>query len=250
MNNTLNLEWYHRVSENLEEELYTVCSIAESLIVNGHLEITTSESEKHPTISIYCNFEVAEQDIDKPIVIHFDPYNQEFYTLLKDEDNEIRLMLKNADAICSYIHEKIHEAHLMFMVMEEAPEVQTFAKDLMKTFSELVGNGIKHGDSTELFAKIGELYNQHIGDQVESKEINWFGEEFIINSEIDEEIGYKTVTSIRLGEFIKTETFVLGRVERGYFNNEFKADSELLFPFPKKQISIIHELLSKQLSKQ
>lgn len=212
-----NLNWYERVVENLAQELYGVCELTDGLITTGNLQINTSKIEKHPTISVVVSFDEGEYFVE-PIIIHFDPYNQEFYTLSLEDEEEVRIMLRTSDEIIDFIHNQIHDFQLSFNPDEP----------FINTGQFFDGNGLIPG---------GLFHEQLAGSAIE-----WFPNYVVTESFTKDDENLQQATTIRIGQFLGTETYVLGRVKSVMINGNLDSEYCELFPFEKSEIAVLKEV--------
>lgn len=223
-----NLDWFERVTKNLESKLYDECNILEMLIDSNTLDISSSTAEKHPTISIDCKFPFEMEP--ESINLHFDPYNQEFYSNVETEEFEVRVILKNFDEIINFIHQEVHK-----MAISQVHE-----------FEDMIGDNIPNFGAAELFNQIfgaGEEFS--VGQEINNEDIKWFPENVVTH--IVEDDQRKRVSSIRLGDLPISKERVLAQFETIYINDEITSEHAALFPFKLEHSSIIQNLLTKHM---
>lgn len=102
------LEWLNRVYENVEERLYGRCGLLDKLLEDDVLKFELDETPKHPVIKVSLDIEEFDNEL-VALAIHFDPFNQEFYLVVPDEEYEIRVVIKDTEQLLDHIHSAVHE---------------------------------------------------------------------------------------------------------------------------------------------
>ncbi|WP_203362727.1 hypothetical protein [Bacillus sp. REN10] len=98
------LEWFERVSEELEEHLESICEKYDQV---GHM--TVDRAAKHPKIEFFV--ETDENEAEYFCSVFFDPYNEEFYVKTFEVDMEYmsKTILPDIEDIVDEVHESFHE---------------------------------------------------------------------------------------------------------------------------------------------
>ncbi|WP_100402683.1 hypothetical protein [Bacillus sp. FJAT-42315] len=100
----MSLEWFDRVSEELQEHLEAICEKYDQI---GHM--TVDRASKHPKIEFFV--ETDENEGEYFCSLFFDPYNEEFYvkTFELDVDYMSKTILPDMEDIVDEVHESFHE---------------------------------------------------------------------------------------------------------------------------------------------
>jgi hypothetical protein len=212
-----NLDWFQRVYTNLEDELYEACELMQELIDTGNLTITSSEGEKHPTIKV--NYSIEQLDYEaEPIIIYFDPYNQEFYSVLPDKEAEVRLMLPTLQDIVELIHLIIHENFSNILTSEEQED------SIFPESPAVRGNDLSDDD------------------------IEWLSDEMVTSEQsFDKPTKHTKVVSYRLGILKPMNQMILIRFETTYVNQQKVSKQGAMLPFTKNDVFVIQNLLNHSL---
>lgn len=99
----MNLDWFDRVSAELQDHLTSIC---EKYDQEGHMSI--DRAAKHPIIEFFV--EDKEGNRDYFCTLFYDPFNEEFYTEEFDLQLEqtTRVILTDIDDIVDAVHESFH----------------------------------------------------------------------------------------------------------------------------------------------
>ncbi|KMY53900.1 hypothetical protein AC623_07925 [Bacillus sp. FJAT-27231] len=100
----MSLEWFDRVSEELQDHLESICEKYDEV---GHM--TIDRAAKHPRIEFFV--ETSEDEGEYFCSLYFDPYNEEFYvkTLELDLEQMSKTVLPDIEDIIDEVHESFHE---------------------------------------------------------------------------------------------------------------------------------------------
>ncbi|OCA81949.1 hypothetical protein [Pseudobacillus wudalianchiensis] len=100
----MSLEWFDRVSEELQDHLESICEKYDEV---GHM--TIDRAAKHPRIEFFV--ETSEDESEYFCSLYFDPYNEEFYvkTLELDLEQMSKTVLPDIEDIIDEVHESFHE---------------------------------------------------------------------------------------------------------------------------------------------
>ncbi|MGM0844732.1 MAG: hypothetical protein ACQEUT_07115 [Bacillota bacterium] len=106
----MNLEWFDRVSGELQDHLESICVKYDKV---GQMNI--DRGAKHPRIEFYVETTDAERDYFCSLL--FDPYNEEFYMESYDIDygQSLKIILPDIEDIIDAVHESLHD----YLNMEE-----------------------------------------------------------------------------------------------------------------------------------
>ncbi|MDM5211026.1 hypothetical protein ACDZ29_04535 [Peribacillus sp. RS7] len=99
----MSLEWFDRVSGELQDHLKSIC---EKYDRNGSMIV--ERGSKHPRIEFYTELDDDERDYFS--TLFFDPYNEEFYMESFDPDlGQIsKVILSDIEDIVDAVHESFH----------------------------------------------------------------------------------------------------------------------------------------------
>lgn len=244
--NMMNLDWYERVIGNLAQELHDACELAEELILAGQLQIHTSKLDKHPTISVVVSF-TNGQYYEEPFVIHFDPYNQEFYAVVPEENVELRLMLRNTEEIVDFMHDQIHIAEMAHRTSEALLDSDGNETEVFNHFMGMV-ESFANGDSSHGHDKEYEFEDGSpeglFFEQLANKEIEWFPKDIVTEAINKDDEKLQKVTSIRIGQFVNSDNYVLGRINSVIIDGKLDSEQGELFPFDKNEIAAFKEIFN------
>ncbi|WP_438313905.1 hypothetical protein [Sporosarcina sp. FA9] len=100
----MSIEWFNRVTLELQEQLNSICEEYEQV---GQMKI--DRSAKHPRIEFFVNTESDERDYF--CILFFDPHNNEFYVEMFDLEFEqqARIMLPDIEDIIDAVHFSLHD---------------------------------------------------------------------------------------------------------------------------------------------
>ncbi|WP_421384899.1 hypothetical protein ACOJQI_09045 [Bacillus salacetis] len=106
----MNLEWFDRVSGELQDHLESICEKYDQV---GQMNI--DRGAKHPRVEFYV--ETEDQERDFFCTLMFDPYNEEFYMESYDIDygQTLKVILPDIEDIIDAVHESLHD----YLNMEE-----------------------------------------------------------------------------------------------------------------------------------
>jgi hypothetical protein len=106
----MNLEWFDRVSEELQDHLESICNKYDQV---GQMNI--DRGARHPRVEFYVETEDQERDFFCTLL--FDPYNDEFYMESYDIDygQSLKIILPDIEDIVDAVHESLHD----YLSMEE-----------------------------------------------------------------------------------------------------------------------------------
>ncbi|MCK1992141.1 hypothetical protein GW626_17455 [Peribacillus muralis] len=100
----MTLEWFDRISGELQDHLTSICDEYDS---NGSMIV--ERGSKHPRIEFYT--ELDDNERDHFASVFFDPHNQEFY--LESFEPELgqisRVILADIEEIVDAVHEGFHD---------------------------------------------------------------------------------------------------------------------------------------------
>jgi hypothetical protein len=101
----MSLEWFDRVSGELQDSLESICDKYDQ---NGEMSI--ERGAKHPRIEFYTG---GDEDIDREYfcTLFYDPHNEEFYIESVDSDlGQIsKVVLPDIEDIVDAVHESFHD---------------------------------------------------------------------------------------------------------------------------------------------
>ncbi|MGG4267794.1 hypothetical protein [Peribacillus simplex] len=100
----MSLEWFDRVSGELQDHLKSIC---EKYDRNGSMIV--ERGSKHPRIEFYTELDDNERDYFS--TLFFDPHNEEFYMESFDPDlGQIsKVILSDIEDIVDAVHESFHD---------------------------------------------------------------------------------------------------------------------------------------------
>lgn len=100
----MNLEWFDRVSGELQEHLESICEKYDRV---GQMNI--DRGAKHPRLEFYV--ETEDQERDFFCTLFYDPYNDEFYLESYDIDygQTLKVILPDIEDIIDAVHESLHD---------------------------------------------------------------------------------------------------------------------------------------------
>ncbi|MGM0875312.1 MAG: hypothetical protein ACQEWV_11015 [Bacillota bacterium] len=99
----MSIEWFDRVSGELQEHLESICEKYDQV---GHMSI--DRGAKHPRIEFFV--ETEDDDRDYFCTLFFDPHNEDFYIETFDFEYEqtSRMILSDIEDIVDAVHESFH----------------------------------------------------------------------------------------------------------------------------------------------
>ncbi|TXC93115.1 hypothetical protein FS935_02680 [Metabacillus litoralis] len=100
----MSLEWFDRVSSELQEHLESICEKYDQV---GHMSI--DRGAKHPRIEFFVLNEEDEREYF--CTLFFDPHNEEFYfeTFDLEFEQTSRTLLSDIEDIIDAVHESFHD---------------------------------------------------------------------------------------------------------------------------------------------
>jgi hypothetical protein len=96
------MNWFERVSEDIEEIISEECGLLEELISSGAMQIVTRPYQKNPEIIIHY----FDDEENPPLVISYNIQENYFYREIEPPDENmpaIRFMFKDIDKLVEYI---------------------------------------------------------------------------------------------------------------------------------------------------
>ncbi|WP_100331243.1 hypothetical protein [Bacillus xiapuensis] len=100
----MTLEWFDRVSEELQEHLESICEEYDQI---GHMAV--DRASKHPRIDFFV--ETGKEEEELFCTLFFDPHNEEFYVkaIELDADQMSKMILPDIGDMVEEVHESFHE---------------------------------------------------------------------------------------------------------------------------------------------
>jgi len=100
----MNLEWFDRVSGELQDHLTSIC---EKYDQEGQMSI--DRGAKHPRIEFFVEDDEGERDYF--CTLFYDPHNEEFYMeeFNLEMEQTTRVMLSDIEDIVDAVHESFHQ---------------------------------------------------------------------------------------------------------------------------------------------
>lgn len=213
----MSLEWFNRVTQELQEQLNSICEEYEQV---GQMKI--DRSAKHPRIEFFVDTENDERDYFCTLL--FDPHNNEFYVEMFDLEFEqqTRIMLPEIEDIIDAVHFSLHD----------------YINDDDFLIIDDDGDIVEVDDNEEIY--IGELFVQE--DVLENHSVEWETPEmtaFQINEKVE--------VTYQFGVEKATGKGVLRRVNRNWSEDGelFKGESSLTFA--KDEASTIIALIASHM---
>ncbi|RSK27247.1 hypothetical protein EJF36_10345 [Bacillus sp. HMF5848] len=120
----MSLEWYYRVEPLVRTSLPDICESFDDYDVI----FESITSTKHPSFQFFIVFDDEETALF--CSIHFDPINQEFYSLYYDEESEyeVKVLMHDVQDILDYIHTAFHE---VLDEIEDMEDIENFEDDII-----------------------------------------------------------------------------------------------------------------------
>lgn len=204
----MSMEWFDRVSSELQEHLESIC---EQYDQEGHMSI--DRGAKHPRIEFFVESE--NDDRDYFCTLFFDPYNEEFYIETFDLEYEqtTRTILADIEDIIETVHESFH----MFQNDEEL-------------------------DDEELDDEDYEDYEEEDRDILEEIDVDWETPEvtaFMYEDEVE--------VTYQFGIVQETGDGVLRRVNRIKTEDDDLIKDETNFIFSKEEASTIIAMIASHM---
>lgn len=105
----MSLEWFDRVSSELQDHLESICEEYDQV---GHMKI--ERAAKHPRIEFFvetADVDTEELNRDYFCTLFFDPQNEEFYVDSFDADSghTAKIILSDIEEIIDEVHESLHD---------------------------------------------------------------------------------------------------------------------------------------------
>lgn len=168
----MSLEWFDRVSGELQDHLESICDKYDQV---GHISI--DRGAKHPRIEFFVETETDENGREYFCTLFFDPYNEEFYMETFDFNLEqtSRIILSDIEDIVDAVHDTFHDymngdgtdeaedEDEYFMIEDESAEEEIFEEiDVDWTTPEVTA--YTHKDEVEVTYQFGIV--QDTGDGI------------------------------------------------------------------------------------
>lgn len=214
---TLSLEWFDRVSGELQEYLESICEEYDEI---GH--ITIDRASKHPKMDFYV--EVDEEEREYFCTLYFDPHNEEFYLQEYDIETEhtSKVILPDIEDIIDAVHEAFHD-----YLDDEGYEVMELEEDEDDDFLDEYDGDMMSDD---------EDYEEIVVD------VDWTTPEVLAYQYMDEvEVSYQ------FGVVQETGDGVLRRINKIVTDDEGVIEDETNFIFSKEEAGTIIELIEKNM---
>jgi hypothetical protein len=228
----LSLEWFDRVTGELQEHLESIC---EKFDQTGHMSI--DRSAKHPRIEFFVETEDDEREYF--CTLFFDPHNEEFYVETFDVDLEqpSRTILADIDDIVDAVHESFHD-----FLNEDDTEVYSLDGDEDEDEeNEFEVEYYVEGDKEVDEYYVGEVINED-GDIFEEIDVEWETPEVTAFQKEDEvEVTYQ------FGVVTDTGDGVLRRINRLWTEDDELVKDESNFIFTKEEASTIIAMIASHM---
>jgi len=203
------MEWFDRVSSELQEHLESIC---EKYDQEGQMSI--DRGAKHPRIEFFV--ETEDDDREYFCTLFFDPYNEEFYIETFDLEYEqtSRTILTDIEDIIEAVHESFH----MYINDEEFEDDEFENEDY------------------------DEAYDVEEGNILEEIDVEWETPEvtaFMYDDEVE--------VTYQFGIVQETGDGVLRRVNRIKTENDDMIKDETNFIFSKEEASTIIAMIASHM---
>ena len=219
----MSMEWFNRVSRELQEELNSVCEQYDQV---G--QMTIDRSAKHPLIEFFV--ETDDDETEFFCTLLYDPHNAEFYVETFDEEFEqlARVILTDIEDVIDVVHISFHDfingdSYLLADEDDDEDEVE-FILDV--------------DDDGEFY--IGEIENEV--DTVEKLAVEWETPEMTA-FQVDDEVE----VTYQFGVVNATGNGVLRRVNRYLSNNDELHKEEISLTFAKEEAVTIIALIASHM---
>lgn len=217
----MSMEWFDRVSHELQEELNSVCEKYDQV---G--QMTIDRSAKHPLIEFFV--ETDDDETEFFCTLLYDPHNGEFYVETFDVEYEqlARVILPDIEDVIDVVHVSFH--------------------DFINGDSYLLAD--EDEDDVELILDVdddGEFYIEEIGNEVNTVDklaVEWETPEMTA-FQVDE----KVEVTYQFGVVSATGNGVLRRVNRYLSNNDELHKEESSLTFAKEEASTIIALIASHM---
>ncbi|PWW25885.1 hypothetical protein DFO73_112178 [Cytobacillus oceanisediminis] len=222
----MSLEWFDRVSGELQDHLESICSKYDQI---GNMSI--DRGAKHPRMEFFIETEDNEREYF--CTLFFDPHNEEFY--VEDFDFELghtsKTMLFDIEDIIDTVHESLHD--YMNGEDDDYYELETDEEDDVIYASE---------DGDYVIADEYEVVEDEDGDIFEEVDVEWETPEVTAFFKEDEvEVSYQ------FGVVHETGDGVLRRVNRIWTDDEEMIKDEDHFIFSKEEASTIIAMIASHM---
>jgi hypothetical protein len=223
---SMSLEWFDRVSGELQDHLESICSKYDQI---GNMSI--DRGAKHPRMEFFIETEDNEREYF--CTLFFDPHNEEFY--VEDFDFELghtsKTMLFDIEDIIDTVHESLHD--YMNGEDDDYYELETDEEDDVIYASE---------DGDYVIADEYEVVEDEDGDIFEEVDVEWETPEVTAFFKEDEvEVSYQ------FGVVHETGDGVLRRVNRIWTDDEEMIKDEDHFIFSKEEASTIIAMIASHM---
>lgn len=226
----MSLEWFDRVTGELQEHLESIC---EKFDQTGHMSI--DRSAKHPRIEFFVETEDDEREYF--CTLFFDPHNEEFYVETFDVDLEqpSRTILADIDDIVDAVHESFHD-----FLNEDDTEVYFVDDDEDEENEFEVEYYVEDDDDVDEYY-VGEVMNEE-GDIFEEIDVEWETPEVTAFQKEDEvEVTYQ------FGVVTDTGDGVLRRINRLWTEDDELVKDESNFIFTKEEAGTIIAMIASHM---
>jgi hypothetical protein len=220
----MSMEWFDRVSAELQDHLESIC---EDYDQTGHMSI--DRSAKHPRIEFFVESEDGERAYFSSLF--FDPYNEEFYVETFDADLEqpARTILSDIDDIVDAVHDNFHD-----FISNETEYYEDEDGEVEVAFET------DHDDEDEYY--VGEAIEETDDNLFEEIDVEWETPEvtaFIKEDEVE--------VSYQFGIVSETGDGVLRRVNRIWTEDDELFKDESNFIFTKEEASTIIAMIASHM---
>lgn len=209
----MSLEWFDRVSSELQEHLESICEKYDQV---GHMSI--DRGAKHPRIEFFVLNEEDEREYF--CTLFFDPHNEEFYfeTFDLEFEQTSRTLLSDIEDIIDAVHESFHD----YMNDDEDDYEEVYEVDLDE-----------HGE---------QYLEDDDGDIFEEIDVEWETPEVTAFKYEDEvEVTYQ------FGIVEETGDGVLRRINRIKTDDDDLIKDETNFIFSKEEASTIIAMIASHM---
>ena len=225
----MSMEWFNRVTGELQDHLNSICEEYDKV---GQL--TIDQSAKHPRVEFFVETKGNERDYFCTLL--FDPHNEEFYVETFDYEFEqpARIILADIEDVIDAVHDSFHDFingdSDMYVAFDEIEDDDDDDENFL----------LESDDEEEYY--VGELVDEE--NMLNEVEIEWETPE-VTAFQIEDEVE----VTYQFGVVSSTGNGVLRRVNRFWSEDDEFYKEESALSFTKEEASTIIAMIASNMDK-